>query len=138
PIDELRERLDAIELEIERKFELDQLARRVSAYVNDKRTELKELRAYRAVIAVVALLCMGFVGLFLFMEIWSGFVDIRTAIGNETILAAYVAASFAFVLGILLVLLRGIFGAIKEAENQPYLPPHLAEIYEVLKKFKDP
>jgi len=131
---DLRDRLDGIEFELERKRDIELLSRDVRAYLDDKRNELWDLRLFRYAVAGIALLCIGFVGYTLFSEMWSGFQTIGKVVKNELVLAAYVAASLAFVLGILLVLLRGVFGAIKDAENQPYLPPQLQEIYDLLKK----
>lgn len=136
-MDAVLERLDALDLAAEINQEGERLAREVTRYVADKRSELSELRLYRKATLLVAAVLTGFVGGGLLAEMLTGFTAFRTIsfdAGTGNALAAYVGGSILFVLAVLLVTLRGVFGAIEQAEKDGYLPPHLKELQEVVKK----
>jgi hypothetical protein len=133
-IAKLREQVDALEWEAEGPRELGFLTQELNGYVIDKRSELRELRALRWAFATLALICLLLVGGFLARELHSGFAQIPKFGSGEILPAAYLASSLAFVLAVLALLLRGVFGAVKDEGVRPFLPPHVQELYDVVRR----
>ncbi len=133
-LSDLFDRVDALELDRERKLEVEEVVRSFRRYLDDKRYELLELRIYRIVIFAFSLGCLAFIAVILFYELATGFSIVGDKVRSEIVLASFVASCLAFVLGLILALLRGSFGAIRESESQSILPPHLQELVELMRK----
>lgn len=131
------ERLDALEARIEGGEEIHRLAQEIRKYVSDKRRELKVLRLWRTAAILAAAVFSGAVIINYVVEAYLGFPAIVALSEGASIpVAAFIGVSFGSVLALLLVVLRGIFHSIDKAEGDSYLPPHISELWEAIKKLK--
>lgn len=136
-VQEILDRLDALEHENEMEKEIGALSRELRAYVNDKRKELRTLKNYRWFASAVSSVAVFFILGHLHFELSDGFkLFHRAGTTNEYALAAYVGGSLFFALAIILVFVRGVFGAIDQSDKDGYIPPNIKEIHEALKRLK--
>jgi hypothetical protein len=73
----------------------------------------------------------------LLLEASAGFETIKAAPPDSIVAAAYVTSSLAFILAILLVMIKGVFSGLEKAESDTMLPPHVKEIYDIIKKARE-
>lgn len=135
-ISELREQVDALQYELERRAETEGLARDLSAYLRDRMDEIRILRAFRLTMTCIGLTAAVAVALVLYIELAQGLPHLKLAGDHATV--AFIAGSFVFCLGIILVVMRGVFGGLHQAETETPYPEHVKEALTLVKDLRSP
>lgn len=131
---ELRDEVDALQYEFEKRIETEMLAKDLSGYLKDRREEIGVLRIFRILITGFGLMAATAVASILYVELARGLPHLKAA-GDHAVVA-FIAGSFIFCLGIILVVMRGVFGGLHEAETEAPYPEHIKEALSLVKEFK--
>lgn len=133
-ISELRDELDALQFDVEKYREVGWMAREIRHYFRAKRDEVRALLLWRAAAILFALVMASAILGVLAVEFSAGFTRIRTLPEHISLPAAvYIGTSFGFVGLLILSIIRGLFSAVKDAQDESNLPPHWKEFLDAIK-----
>jgi hypothetical protein len=133
-ISDLRDDLDALWFAFEKRIEAETLAKELTGYLKDRRDEIAVLRWYRVVATGVALFLATAVACILYVELARGLPHLKEAGDHATV--AFIAGSFVFCLGIVLVVMRGVYKGLHEAETEPPYPEYVKDALALVKDLK--
>jgi uncharacterized membrane protein YsdA (DUF1294 family) len=131
----IEERLDALELAIERAGQSAALVEKVDGYVSDLRTDLRALRRTRFSLVLLTIIFIGAINAVVFYLLfhhgawfWVQEPYFKTAMVVGTLTSSVVLLS---------IMLKGAFHSLSERTKDDSVPPNLKEVFEAIKTLTD-